>query len=110
MNNIEIKEITVQKLKELMESNSDFQLIDVRNKDEYDYCEIGGELIPMPEIADRIDEIAKDKMVIIHCHHGGRSKKVIDWLQANYEFNNLYNLQGGIHSWSIEIDPNVAIY
>jgi sulfur-carrier protein adenylyltransferase/sulfurtransferase len=107
---MEVREISVSELKKKIESKQDFLLIDVRNPDEYEYCNIDGELIPMGEIPERYSEIPKDKEVIVHCHHGGRSKKVIAWLQDNFDYNNLYNLTGGIHSWSEEIDSNVAIY
>jgi sulfur-carrier protein adenylyltransferase/sulfurtransferase len=107
---MEIKEITVQELKSLYDSNEDFLLIDVRNKDEYDYCNLGGVLISMSEITQSYSKIPKNKKVIVHCHHGGRSKKVISWLQDNYDYNNLFNLTGGIHSWSVEIDTNIPIY
>ena len=106
----EIKSLTVQELKALQDSKEDFVLIDVRNPDEFDYCNLNGTLIPMSEIPERFNEITKDKKTIIHCHHGGRSKKVIDWMQSYHNYENLYNLDGGIHAWSIEIDTNVPIY
>jgi adenylyltransferase/sulfurtransferase len=109
--NKEIKSVTVHELNELKRHRSkDFRLIDVRKKEEYDYCNIGGELIPMSEIADRVSELEKDKMIIFHCHHGSRSKKVIEWLQDTHDFNNLYNLEGGIHAWSTELDSDIPIY
>ena len=107
---MEIKEITVQELKKLQDSGENFSLIDVRNKDEYDYCNLGGELICMSEIPESVSKIPKDKKVVVHCHHGGRSRKVIAWLQDSQKFDNLYNLTGGIHAWSEEIDNNVPIY
>ncbi len=107
---MEIKEITVRELKELKDSKEKFLLIDVRNPDEHSYCDIEGELIPMAEIPERYTEIPKDGKVVIHCHHGGRSKKVIAWLQDAFQYENLYNLNGGIHAWSLEIDSDVPIY
>ena len=107
---MEIKELNVQELKTKIDNKEDFLLIDVRNPDEFDYCNIDGKLIPMGEIPERYSEIPKDKEVIIHCHHGGRSKKVVAWLQDNFGYENLYNLAGGIHHWSEQIDSNVAIY
>jgi sulfur-carrier protein adenylyltransferase/sulfurtransferase len=107
---MEIKEISVQELKSLYDSKEDFLLIDVRNPDEYEYCNLGGELISMSEITESYSKIPKDKKVIIHCHHGGRSRKVIAWLQDNFEYKNLFNLTGGIHAWSTEVDTNVPIY
>ena len=57
--------ITALELKELIDSNSDFQLIDVREPYEYDEVNIEALLIPMAEILDRSDEISTDKKVII---------------------------------------------
>lgn len=107
---MEIKEISVLELKKMIESGEDFQLIDVRNLDEYEYCNLEGELIPMSEITENFNRISKEKKVIIHCHHGGRSRKVIAWLQDSKGYTNLFNLSGGIHRWSEEIDTNIPIY
>ena len=107
---MEIKEINVQTLKRKLDNKEDFLLVDVRNQDEFDYCNINAVLIPMGEIPERYQEIPKDKDVIIHCHHGGRSKKVIAWLQDNFQYENLYNLTGGIHCWAEEIDSNIQMY
>ncbi|MDD9897791.1 MAG: rhodanese-like domain-containing protein [Candidatus Melainabacteria bacterium] len=107
---MEIKEISVYELKELKDKGEDFCLIDVRNPQEFELCNIDGKLIPMSEIIERHAEIPKDCKVVVHCHHGGRSKKVIDWLQANHGFDKLYNLSGGIHAWSEEIDSTVDQY
>jgi len=107
---MEIKEISVKELKELQDKPESCCLIDVRNPAEYEYCNLAGTLIPMSEITERYEEIPKDTKVVIHCHHGGRSKKVIAWLQDQYGYTNLYNLTGGIHAWSIEIDTAIEIY
>jgi adenylyltransferase/sulfurtransferase len=107
---MEIKELSVQELKKLLDDKEEYILIDVRNPDEYEYCNLGAELITMSEIPEAYNRIPKDKKVIVHCHHGGRSRKVIAWLQDSYGYDNLYNLTGGIHAWSTEIDTNVSIY
>ena len=105
-----MKEITVQELKELKDSGEDFELIDVRKLEEFEHCQIGGKLIPMDVIPERYPEIPKDKKVIVHCKKGGRSARVIEWLQVNFGYDNLYNLKGGILEWSEEIDPSVPQY
>jgi adenylyltransferase/sulfurtransferase len=105
-----VNEITVQELKQLQDANEKFTLIDVRNPDEFNYCNIDAVLIPMTQLAERCSEIPKEGKVIVHCHHGGRSKKVIAWLQDAHGYQNLYNLAGGIHAWSVEIDSDVPIY
>lgn len=104
-----IKEITVQELKSKMDNNEAFQLIDVREQKEYDFTNIGGELIPMGNIIGQRDSLKKDVDVIVMCRSGQRSAAVIDALQK-YDFPNLYNLKGGILAWSREIDNNIPQY
>lgn len=107
---MEVKEITVTDLKNKLDNNEDIQIIDVREANEYELCNIGGELIPLGSIPNSADKISKDKTVVIHCHHGIRSANAIMHLMQNDGFNNLLNLKGGIHAWSIEVDPNVSTY
>lgn len=105
-----MKSITVTELKALKDQGADFQLIDVRETYEHDICDIGGELIPMNEVPNSVDKISKDKQVIVHCRSGKRSGNVINFLEDNYGFTNLYNLEGGILAWAGEIDPTMEQY
>jgi adenylyltransferase/sulfurtransferase len=105
-----MKEVTVQELQSLKNSGADFQLIDVREPYEYDICNLEGELIPMSEIPNNVDKIARDKKVVIHCRSGKRSGDMLLWLEKNHNFNNLYNLKGGVLAWSKEIDPEMPVY
>lgn len=105
-----MKEVTVQELKKLMDSNADFQLIDVREPHEYDICNLKGELIPMSDIPNNVDKIARDKKVVIHCRSGKRSGDMLLWLEKNHGFTNLYNLKGGVLAWARDIDPEFPTY
>jgi sulfur-carrier protein adenylyltransferase/sulfurtransferase len=105
-----MNEITVQELKQLRESKADFQLIDVREEYEYDICNLGGELIPMAEVMDKAEAIAKDKKVVVHCRSGKRSASVIQALESHHGHKNLYNLKGGILAWIEEIEPSMTKY
>ena len=105
-----MKEVTVQELKKLLDSKADVQLIDVREPHEYDFCNLEGELIPMADVPHVVDRIARDKQVIIHCRSGKRSGDIIQWLEKNKGFTNLYNLKGGILAWAKEIDPSMPTY
>lgn len=107
---LSMKEVTAQELKKLMDQNADFQLIDVREPHEYDICNLNGELIPMSDIPNNVDKIAKDKQVVIHCRSGKRSGDMLLWLEKNHGFNNLYNLKGGILAWAKEVDPEFPTY
>ncbi len=105
-----MKEVTVQELKQLMDSKADFQLIDVREPHEYEITNLGGELIPQGEIPANVDKISRDKQVVIHCRSGARSGNMVNWLEKNQGFTNLYNLKGGILAWADQIDPKMEKY
>jgi rhodanese-related sulfurtransferase len=57
----------------------------------------------MGDLMDRVDEIEKDKQVVVHCRSGKRSASVISALEAQHGFKNLYNLKGGILSYIDEV-------
>ena len=105
-----MKEVTVQELKKLIDKKADFQLIDVREPNEYQVANLQGELIPLGQIEANADKISRDKQVVVHCRSGARSGNAIAALEAKYGFTNLYNLKGGILAWSDEIDPSVPKY
>jgi sulfur-carrier protein adenylyltransferase/sulfurtransferase len=102
-----MKEITVQELKQLKDNSELHELIDVREEYEYETANIGGKLIPMGEVAERISEIPKDKKVIVHCRSGKRSATVIQFLETQHGYTNLHNLKGGILAWIQEIDSSL---
>ena len=105
-----MKEISVDELKEMKDNGEVFQLIDVREPNEFEICSLGGDEIPMSQIMTRHQEISKEKKVIIHCKSGKRSANVINALEQNLGYENLYNLEGGILAWAEEIDPEMDQY
>lgn len=105
-----MKEISVDELKEMKDNGEVFQLVDVREPNEFEICSLGGDEIPMSQIMTRHQEISKEKKVIIHCKSGKRSANVINALEQNLGFENLYNLEGGILAWAEEIDPEMDQY
>ena len=98
-----MKEVTPKELKQLIDSKADFQLIDVREEYEFDEVNMNGELIPMGEVMDNIDKIDRDKQVVVHCRSGRRSATVIQALESQHGFTNLYNLKGGILTYIEEV-------
>lgn len=104
-----MKVISVTELKALLDSGADIQLVDVREPAEFESAQIGGELIPLGTIPQNVDKISKDKQVIVHCKSGKRSANAIMFLESNFGYENLYNLEGGIIAWRDEIDENLDI-
>jgi len=86
--------------------------VDCREPDEYAVARIeGATLIPMSQLADRVDDFRphSDVPIIIHCHHGGRSLRVAMWLRQQ-GFPQAQSMAGGIDHWSQTIDPTVPRY
>jgi len=99
-----MKEISVQELKEMQDNNEGFQFIDVREPLEYEEANLNAELIPLGDIPESVDKIKRDQKVIIHCRSGKRSANAVKWLEQNHQFDNLYNLKGGILAYQDEIE------
>jgi sulfur-carrier protein adenylyltransferase/sulfurtransferase len=105
-----VKELTVQELKELIDAKANFQLVDVREDYEFEIANIGGELIPLGTVLQNADKISKDKQVVIHCRSGKRSADAIRALEEKFGYDNLYNLKGGILAYADQIDTSLAKY
>jgi len=105
-----MKEISVQELKSKIDSGEDFQLIDVREDNEREFTNIGGDHIAMGTIVNNIDKISKDKEVVIYCRSGSRSGQVVTFLEMNHGYDNLLNLGGGILAWADQIDDTIKKY
>ncbi len=86
---------TVRALKD----RPDVVVFDVREPYEYQAGHIPGvKLIPMNDVPNRLDEIPRDKTVILTCRSGNRSGQVADFLRKQ-GFTNVHNMQGGILAW-----------
>jgi adenylyltransferase/sulfurtransferase len=107
-----LAELSAAGLSELLERGEKLLLLDVRRADEYAQARIeGSRLIPLGELAGRLDEIAahRDALVVVHCHVGGRSAQACRFLAEN-GFRRVRNLAGGIEAWSLTVDPRVPRY
>ena len=105
-------EVTVQQVQALRNSEADFLLLDCRERDEFETARIDGALlVPMSEIGQRVEELSphRDRHIVVHCHHGGRSMRVTQWL-LQQGFPQVQNMAGGIDAWSLEIDSAVPRY
>lgn len=103
------KAINAIELFNWMKENKKFQLIDVRESYERQICSLDSLHLPMNSVLSHANKIAKDIPVVLYCHHGVRSQMVINSL-LEQGFQNLVNLEGGIHQWAIDVDPEMAIY
>ena len=104
-------ELTVEESHRLLNTAaSDTHLIDVREPFEFEICAIpGAEPIPMRQIPERLGDLPREKHLLIHCHHGGRSLRVTEYLRAQ-RFPRVSNVAGGIEAWAEQIDPTLRRY
>jgi molybdopterin/thiamine biosynthesis adenylyltransferase/rhodanese-related sulfurtransferase len=109
-NEDEIPTMSAHELKQKIDAREPFELIDVREAFEYEIARIdGAKLIPLGEIAERADELPRERPIVVHCHSGQRSAEAVRLLQQR-GFANVYNLEGGIDAWSDQIDSSVPKY
>jgi len=105
-------EITCADTKAKLDAGDNFLFLDCREQNEFDQVNIAGTtLLPMSETAARVGELDehKNSEVIVHCHHGGRSLRVAQFLREQ-GFAKTQSMAGGIDQWAIEIDTNLDRY
>jgi len=105
-------DIDVQAVKQLLDNKESLLFLDCRENNEVATARINGTVhIPMREISGRLAELKphQEGRVIVHCHHGGRSLRVTQFLRQQ-GFEKAQNMAGGIDAWSQEIDSAVPRY
>jgi len=81
-------------------ANGTHQIVDVRERDEWAEGHIpGSTLIPLGELAARVDELEPDKPVIAVCHSGQRSQTAVEILQAA-GLKDAASMAGGVVDWA----------
>lgn len=76
----------------------DVPLVDVREVAEYDDAHVpGSRLLPMSEVADRVDELPSEGEVFLICRSGNRSQRVAEFLRA--QGIDAVNVAGGMIAW-----------
>ncbi len=105
-----VPEVSARELKQMMDQNKPFVLIDVREPHEYQICRIpGSKLIPLGDVPRRVHELNSADEIVVHCKMGARSAQAVDFLTKS-GFRKIHNLKGGILAWAREVDPSVPTY
>ena len=104
-------EISVEETQRLLAAApTDTVLIDVREPYEIDICSIpGAQVIPLRQVPEHVAALPRDKHLLIHCHHGGRSLRATEFLRAK-GFPRVSNVAGGIDAWAERLDPAMRRY
>ena len=104
-----VAEIRVEELKQRLDAGENLFLLDVRDEYEYEISNIGGQLIPLPELAKRVNELDTKLNIVTVCKMGPRGAKAAQVLHKA-GFSHVWNLTGGIHAWSDRVDRSVRKY
>jgi rhodanese-related sulfurtransferase len=102
--------ISVRDLADMQSTGKRHTVLDVREARELDVCRLDGALhIPMAEVSARADELPRDRLLVVVCHHGARIQMVVDYLR-DVGFDNAVNLDGGVDAWACDIDQSMPRY
>ena len=94
----------------LASTNEQPLLLDVRERWEFEYCNIEGSvLIPMGQLPDKLETLDPSRETIMICHHGIRSRQMGYYMeQAGFE--HITNLDGGVEQWANDVDNTMKRY
>jgi sulfur-carrier protein adenylyltransferase/sulfurtransferase len=104
--------ITAAELKEMLDSEQDIFLVDVREKNEYEIVSIpGAVLIPKDQFLTgaALERLPQDRRIILHCKSGVRSAECLA-IVKNAGFADASHVGGGIISWVNTVDPSLPVY
>ena len=102
-------EITPEELDRRLKASEDIFILDVRQPHEYQISNLGGYLIPLNELANRVNELDPAREIVVHCKTGGRSAQAADYLRRA-GFQRVLNLTGGLLAWAERVDPSLTKY
>ena len=103
-------EIDVETLDRMRRGGEPLLIVDVREPWEVETCSFDDSLaIPMGDFVERVEDLPRDRTLVVVCHHGIRSAQVAAWMRQN-GFENAVNLAGGIDAWAHRIDTTMKTY
>jgi adenylyltransferase/sulfurtransferase len=103
-------EIGAVELAARLERQEPIFLLDVREPHEWAISRIeGARLTPLGEIGRQLDDLPRDRDIVVFCKGGVRSAKAAVKLQEA-GFTRVLSLAGGINGWSEEVDPTIPQY
>lgn len=101
---VEYEQISQQRAKELMDSETDYTIIDARTDEEFKAGHIeGAVMIPEYEIKEKAEALIpdKDRLILVYCRSGRRSKIASEEL-VKLGYTNVKEF-GGIIDWPYDI-------
>ncbi|NMB60508.1 MAG: molybdopterin-synthase adenylyltransferase MoeB [Chloroflexi bacterium] len=102
--------ITPEELHEKMKQNASIILLDVRAPVELQISSFSHSInIPLERLPENLDELDRQKEVVVFCRTGRRSARAVSILK-NAGFTAVKNLTGGINAWVSRYEPETYRY
>ena len=89
--------------------NNKVIILDIREQYEYDAVHLNSLHIPMAEIENKLSELKDFEKVIVMCHSGKRSEALVNYLETEFNLNNLLVMEGGIIAWKDKVDNSLRM-
>jgi monothiol glutaredoxin len=104
-----VKPLAARELKQRLDAGEKLHVFDVRGENERQIAKIASAVALDAAGEKLLHDLPKDAAIVVHCHHGVRSRSAADRLIQD-GYRNVFNLTGGIDAWSAEVDPSVPRY
>ncbi len=107
-----VAEIDVEELRGRLDSGRPPAILDVRESHEWRISNLGAygaRLVPLGRLQEVLDELDRDRDLVVYCRTGHRSAIAVQQL-ASLGFDRALNLRGGINEWARRIDPSLPTY
>ena len=108
--------IRARDLRARLAAGEPVQLVDVRENEELAIARLDHPVVHLPlsrsaEWMGTVEQqLERDRPVAVLCHAGVRSWHFACWLMEQHGYPDVWNVQGGIDAWSVEVDPSVPRY
>lgn len=108
--------IRARELQQRLERGEAIQLVDVREAGELELARLPHPVLHLPLsrsaewLASLPSTLDQDRPVAVLCHAGVRSWNFGCWLIEQHGYEEVWNLEGGIDAWSVEVDPGIPRY
>jgi rhodanese-related sulfurtransferase len=105
-----------QELQRRLTAGEAIQLVDVREEAELELARLPHPVLHLPLsrsqewLSDLEQRLDRDRPIAVVCHAGIRSWQFGAWLIEQQGYGQVWNVQGGIDAWSLQVDPNVPRY
>lgn len=106
---VRVKGISAAELHARLTRGDELLLVDVRTPEEHEIARIPAGRLLDAALHDEIGKGSRDRPIVVYCHHGSRSQRAAEEL-VQQGFRDVSNLTGGIHAWSLDVDPDVPMY